>query len=112
MSDRIENLTTWWAEQAGEEIAKMGPKAVEYGAYDLTLVGAIMQDTMGLYRDVNLAELACWFYIFGKIGRVVGALRVGAAPSDDTILDIGIYSRMIQRIRQSGGWPDGETGPL
>jgi hypothetical protein len=90
----------------------MAPKAVEYSSYDLDLIGRITQDMTAADPGVSPAELACWWYLIGKVGRAVGVLRTGGRPSDDTILDLGIYARMIQRIRYCGGWPDGEEGPL
>lgn len=105
-------LAQWWRDVAEEEIDKVVPKAVEYSAHDLALLGEWMRDLIEPHRNegsapsvVADAELACWFYLAGKLGRAMGALREGRAPSDDTLEDIGIYCRMAQRIRQAGSWP-------
>lgn len=81
-------------------------KAVQYGANSMKELG---YDLGGLQqRDVSAEEaqeLACYFYIRGKMGRWKDAIMRGERPSDDTILDIGVYARMVQRIRDAGGWP-------
>lgn len=111
------NLESWWADKADEEIRPLVAKAQEYGgarrANDLIelgreLVQAGVVAPSGLSdesKDKFLAELGIWFYVSGKMARWRAAITEGRAVSDDTLVDIGIYIRMVQRIRAVGGWP-------
>jgi len=56
------------------------------------------------------AQAGVAFYIQGKVGRMLGALAQGRAPSGDTWLDTGVYARMAQRIQETGGWPGEAKG--
>ncbi|WKW85444.1 hypothetical protein SEA_MILANI_53 [Microbacterium phage Milani] len=106
-------LYQWWMQKAHDEIAPMVDKMVEYGgahrATDLTDLGRTLV-AAGVQNPVNglsgtYQELGCYFYIQGKIGRWTAAIKEGRPVSDDTLHDIGIYVRMVQRIRTVGGWP-------
>lgn len=104
--DPEEELRAWWFNKASSEIDATVPKAVEYGSTDLIDIGLMLARTMR--REVTeeeAAELGVFFYLIGKIARWQSAIERGERPSDDTLLDIGIYVRMAQRIRESGGWP-------
>lgn len=99
-------LAEWWRDQAEAEIAPTVDKAVEYGSTDLIDIGMMLGRTMG--RDIEeeeAAELGVFFYLIGKIARWQSAIQRGERPSDDTLFDIGVYVRMAQRIRKTGGWP-------
>lgn len=99
-------LYNWWVERAEGEADAVVPKAVEYGANSMIEVGRTMARLA--HRDVTdeeAIEMACMFYIAGKLGRWVDAVAEGKRPSDDTIYDIGIYTKMAQRNRDVGGWP-------
>lgn len=100
-------LAGWWREQSEAEIDMVVAKAIEYGANDLLEMGRTLAFMAGRANltDAQLAELGCVQYLVGKMARVTAAWAEGRAPSNDTYLDIGIYVRMIQRIRQAGGWP-------
>jgi hypothetical protein len=108
-------LGRWWVELAENDLAAVLPKAKEYSAYDLILVGRATGDMLGNQLttpdedgdgDRNAAEIACWFYILGKIGRAIGAIKEGRMPSRDTADDVRIYATMIARIKETGGWPN------
>ena len=43
--------------------------------------------------------------IVGKMARWTDAIRTGRRVSDDTLFDLGIYVRMVHRVRAVGGWP-------
>lgn len=102
-------LADWWRRLAEQEIADTVPKAIEYGATDLIDIGRVLARISGrTIDDAEAAELGCWFYLTGKMSRAVSALERGAQPSADTLKDIGIYVKMVQRIRSSGGWPGEE----
>lgn len=108
-------LYRWWMETAHNEIAPMVDKITEYGgsnrATDLTELGRIMVASgvkMPAHQgnvEPGYQELGCFFYLQGKFGRWVAAVKEGRPVSDDTLHDIGIYVRMVQRIRAVGGWP-------
>jgi len=104
-------LRTWWMDIAGAEIDLTVPKAVEYGSTDLIDIGIMLARTMRrTVTEEEAAELGVFFYLIGKIARWQSAIERGERPSDDTLLDIGVYVRMAQRIRHAGGWP-GVTSP-
>lgn len=107
-------LTRWWVGKAQEEASALVPKATEYGgahrASDLTQLGRTIAELMGYtgtgdFTEGQLQELACYFYIQGKLGRWQAALLEGRQVSDDTVHDIKVYTTMVQRIREKGGWP-------
>lgn len=105
-----ESLFRWWMDRATAEVQQVVPKAVEYGNNSLIDLG--YQLARYAHRTVSAEEaqeLGCWFYIVGKMGRWADALVDGTRVSDDTIHDISVYCRMVQRIRTTGSWP-GEVG--
>jgi hypothetical protein len=77
-----------------------------YGSADLEIMGrglaVIASDVEGV---VTYDELAIAAYILGKISRIFGALAQGHPPTDDTWHDIAVYTKMAQRIRETGSWP-------
>lgn len=109
----INKLTEWWTGLAESDMKATVPKAVEYGAYDLDIMGQAMvalADGMwtGATQEERLAigrEMACAFYLLGKTARIFSAFQRGERPSDDTWLDVTVYSVMARRIRQTGVWP-------
>lgn len=105
-------LRDWWFKVAHDEVERTVPKAVEYGSTDLLDIGTMLART--LRRDVSeeeAAELGVFFYLIGKVARWQSAIERGSRPSDDTLFDIGVYVRMVQRIRHSGGWPGTDDAP-
>ena len=99
-------LEQWWWDQATREISATIPKVEEYGSTDLVEIGRTMATNMGReVTDEEAAELGVYFYLIGKMARWTDAIRRKTRPSDDTLFDIGVYIRMTQRIRDSGGWP-------
>lgn len=104
-------LTEWWLEKAKAEIVGTVPKSVEYGSYDMQLIGSVLADlikwdTSKTERTEAVhVELGAFFYLLGKVGRMASALTRSELPSDDTYFDASVYSRMVQRAREAGGWP-------
>jgi hypothetical protein len=108
-------LADWWRMKAESEIGQTVAKATEYSG----LQGGLPLDMVDLgrawvlasnrstsdYTDAQLAEVGIWSYLVGKLGRWSSALRNGRMVSDDTLLDIAVYSRMASRIREAGQWP-------
>jgi len=101
------DLETWWMYTAVGEISAIMPKVKEYGATDLLWVGRQMAEATGrpAADDEEATELGIYWFILGKIARWHAAVTEGRRPSDDTIFDLGVYTRMAQRVRESGTWP-------
>lgn len=101
-----QDLTEWWLKQATDEARATVPKAIEYGSDDLMEMGRTLAQVTG--REMTpqeCAEFGIYWYVLGKMARWTAAVKDGRPVSDDTILDIGVYTKMVQRIRQEGGWP-------
>ncbi len=102
----VKDLTNWWHDLVEHEIKQTVPKAKEYGSRDLEDIGLAMARNMGR-EDVTraeAAELGVYFYVTGKMARWHSAVARGEKVSDDTLFDIGVYIKMVQRIRQAGAW--------
>lgn len=112
-------LVHWWVAMARDEISGMVSKMEEYGglnrATDLTELGQAL--TMvgvpggpptegGAVQEGWLQELGIYFYLRGKFARWGAAIKEGRPVSEDTLTDIAIYTRMVQRVRSHGGWPE------
>ena len=107
----MEELMRWWVKSAHDEIASMTAKMVEYGgggrAEDLLQIGHTLATTQGRkVTDEEATELGIYFYLVGKMARWTAAVVDHDRPSDDTLHDISIYTRMAQRARVAGGWPN------
>lgn len=105
-------LADWWRRLTNDDIAATLPKVAEYTAADLQIMGDTMRQWMpgGDTQPERWGiEMAIAFYLLGKIARAVAAYREGRVPSDDTLKDIRIYAVMMQRVRDTGGWPGQET---
>lgn len=111
---RAQKLAEWWRGQAESEIEQTVAKATEYSG----TLGGLPQDLVDLGRqiafvqrrehdfsDAELAEIGVWAYIQGKVNRWSSALRNGRMVSDDSLLDIGVYVRIAQHVRDTGEWP-------
>lgn len=123
--DAWAEIRGWWEQTAHDEVAQIIGKAQEYGgmhrASDLTDLGRSLVEAgvqygpvvarvngnpvYGVMTDAEAQELGVYFYLRGKFARWVAAIKEGRPVSDDTLHDIGVYIRMVQRIRATGGWP-------
>lgn len=114
----VGELRGWWEQTAHDEVAQLMSKMVEYGglsrATDLTEIGRHLTEVgvsegpllgNGAVQEGWLQELGIYFYLVGKFARWSAAIQEGRPVSDDTLLDIGTYVRMAQRVRAVGGWP-------
>lgn len=102
---RAEALTTWWMELAEKEISTLAPKAIEYGAADLQVMGVALKLLLpNQAQNVDPQELAIAFYALGKVARLFGAYAQGEKPSDDCWYDLKVYAGMAQRVRETGVW--------
>lgn len=110
--EQAEDLAKWWVQVSEDEIMRTVPKSIEYGSADLKLMGDAMllllpQMAEGLTveeRSQVGQELGIAFYVLGKVARLFGAYEQGRLPSDDTWFDLGIYPKMVRRIREVGEW--------
>ena len=101
----MREVESWWMNQALHEAKVMVPRAAEYGAKDLELMGVGMHMMMpDVHPDVPHEELAIAFYVLGKVARLIGAYEEGHVPKDDTWDDLAIYSRMAKYVREHGKW--------
>lgn len=100
-------LNDWWMDVSLSEADATVPKAVEYSSIDLTEYGRTLAMVMGRgnVSDEEATEIGIWGYLVGKIARWTGAIKEGRRPSEDTLLDISVYTKMAQRNRAVGGWP-------
>lgn len=116
-NDAASELEGWWREKAMDEIMRTVPKAIEYGAGDLEEIGRQLVAAGVKEPEFETAigdkrwheELGVYFYMTGKMARWRSAIERGEFVSDDTLFDIGVYVRMVQRIRDAGGWPGVEV---
>jgi hypothetical protein len=103
-----DQLRDWWLKTAEVEIARTAPKAVEYSSIDLIEYGrtlAVVVMGRPNISEEEATEIGIWGYLVGKVARWSGAIKDNRRPSDDTLLDISIYTKMAQRNREVGGWP-------
>lgn len=109
---QIKDLTDWWIATADSDIRTVAPKAVEYGAADLEVMGTAMQHLypgMGQIRDLSERraiglEMAIAFYALGKVARLFGAFEQGRVPNLDSWYDLAIYTGMARKVRETGSW--------
>ncbi|MEM3008298.1 MAG: hypothetical protein QXU32_02505 [Nitrososphaerales archaeon] len=114
MDARIKNLQSWWIKTATNDFEYMLPKVSEYGgsgqgSADLRIMGDNLAALMGWEREhideSTLQELAIWFYVQGKIGRLISDYQQRRPGKADTWHDITVYSMMARRLQETGEWP-------
>ena len=103
-------LEQWWEDKTRAEIEGVVPKAIEYSSSDLEDLGRQWGAAIGwgpeLLADRSmLTQLGIVMYAQGKLARIWGALREGRSPSDDSVFDLAVYTKMMQRAREFGSWP-------
>lgn len=102
-----DQLRDWWLDKANLEVSSVVPKAIEYGSTDLAEIGHTMGRMIGRFNmnEEEATDVGIFFYVTGKLARWEAAIKDGRRVSADTLLDIGIYTRMAQRNQDVGGWP-------
>jgi hypothetical protein len=109
-----DELAWWWMKTSWEDFVAGAPKVDEYGAHDLEIMGAVLvllayKDKITVLTEAQAApigtELACWFYVLGKVARLVSDYMAKRSGKDDTWHDITYYSMMARRIKEVGTWP-------
>lgn len=110
-SNGIESpLVHWWIHNAFSEAIATAPKAEEYGSAELAEAGHVLSSLLAIpierpTSDAAAMETQIFQYVLGKIGRWTAAMRRGDRVSDDTLFDIGVYVKMVRKIRETGEWP-------
>jgi hypothetical protein len=112
LADQLSEIIAWWEQVARADANRTIPKALEYGASDLDMMGTAMLGMAGHQWDAAPAderrqigqEMAALFYLQGKVARAISALQQGRLASADTLFDITVYSMMLRRMRDFGSW--------
>lgn len=111
LPDAAMDLLPWWLQTAAADLQKTMPKVDEYGGQsgsaDLELVGDNIAKLMG-WVDVPsavLQEVGCWFYLQGKVARMVSNYQQQQPAKPDTLHDTTVYSMMMRRLQEEGRWP-------
>lgn len=108
--EHFEELLTWWRTESELDAQKTIPKAIEYGSIDLNIIGYALGECIPALQaqrregSTEAAEMGIAFYLLGKIARMVSAYSEGQRPSDDTWMDVTVYSMMGRRVRDRGSW--------
>jgi hypothetical protein len=110
--ERESNLLSWWIATAVADFDRTVPKALEYGgssegSADLQLIGENLATLLGMHEatDAVKQELACWFYMQGKVARLVSDYQQHRPGKPDSWFDAQIYAVMARRIQETGNWP-------
>lgn len=106
------DLVEWWLSTAMNDLLQATPKAAEYGgagegSADLRLIGDNLAELLGM-RDAGDAvkqELGAWFYMQGKVARLVSDYQQHKPGKPDTWHDATVYSMMARRLQETGRWP-------
>ena len=100
------SVEEWWRLTSENDLQDALVKLGEYGSHDLTEIGRAMAQVAGWegLTDAELGELGVFFYLQGKVARMVEAFAERRWPSDDTWKDTGTYVTMARRIRDAGVW--------
>jgi hypothetical protein len=108
LDERWWPLVTWWVAQGLDDLGESGiPKTDEYGAHDLEVMGRTLA-LLAWQSDAGLPvamEIAVWFYVLGKVSRLLSDYMAQRAGRPDTWHDITVYSMMARRIQETGRWP-------
>lgn len=112
VSPETESLTAWWLMTSARDLWAQTPKMHEYGgkgggSSDLTVMG----DALGEFSDMHDApdaikqEMSIWFYVLGKVSRLISDYKQKRQGKADTWHDITVYSMIARRIQEHGRWP-------
>lgn len=112
LEPRSQELLEWWMHTAFEDFMATVPKMIEYGgttegSADLQLIGENLATLLDQHdsTDAVKQEMGCWFYLQGKIARLVTDYKQKRAGKSDTWFDASIYTMMARRIQERGQWP-------
>ncbi len=100
------DLWDWWVKTVSDDFQGAVPKAEEYGAHDLEMIGWVLGFLPAERLDDTVAaEMGCWFYVLGKVMRLFADYKANRPGKADTWHDIVVYAMMARRIQYAGGWP-------
>lgn len=106
------DLVSWWFQTATQDLVAALPKVEEYGgshqgSADLEVMGDALAVFAGMKGGTSAVfqEMACWFYVLGKVSRLISDYRAGRSGKADTWHDISVYSMMARRLQECGRWP-------
>jgi hypothetical protein len=105
-----QEMLKWWDAYMHQCGVATVPKAISYGSEDLKIMGASMASLLRIEGDdqeraIRGQQAAIAFYMLGKIGRIISALRDGTPIPPDHEYDLLVYAAMLRRIRENGSWP-------
>lgn len=101
-------LMAWWLNTSLCDFQAGAPKVDEYGAHDLEVMGFAMGLLAWKKPKVALpvaVELSVWFYVLGKVARLLSDYMAERPGKGDTWHDITYYSMMARRVQETGRWP-------
>lgn len=111
-SEKERDLAVWWLSTVCQDFEATVPKMLEYGGHqegsaDLQLIGENLATLLGMHDapDAVKQELGCWFYMQGKVARLVSDYQQHRPGKKDTWFDACIYAMMSRRIQEVGRWP-------
>lgn len=104
-----ESRIAYWYNQQNDADRNMAlSKRRDYGSADLVLMAAGMrilaESDAWTPTDKQAMEMALGFYQLGKVARKFGAWAQGKDPNIDSDVDLGVYSMMARRVRETGEW--------
>lgn len=108
LSEDQRDLLAWWIKVACDDFAGGAPKVDEYGAHDLEVMGFALGLLAWKKPKVALpvaVELSIWFYVLGKVARLLSDYMAQRSGKADTWHDITFYSMMARRVQETGRWP-------
>lgn len=111
--DEIQLVKEWWMAKSEADFERAIRGLSEYGSSDLDAMGDVLV-RMGMAgngeRGWNVVSTrigsvgAIGFYVLGKVTRWLGATKAGELPSNDTLLDVTVYSMMARFVVEHGAW--------
>jgi len=112
-NERQAELMIWWLKTAYEDFVRTVPKIDEYGgtmnigSADLILIGENLAVLLGMHNasDAVKQELGVWFYMQGKVARLVSNYHKQEPGKADSWFDATIYCMMARRLQEVGRWP-------
>ena len=109
-------LMEWWLGTAYEDCLASVPKIKEYGASgeshddgssDLRVIGTNLAELIGWKNsdDAVCQEMGAWFYLQGKVARLINDYRCRRHGKADSWHDATVYTMMARRLQSKKNWP-------
>lgn len=104
-------MRTWWMAHAAADVERALRGLREYSSSDLAIMGDAMRQVgavpnRALFRDDTRFGVlsSIGFYVLGKVARWLGSLGQGTMVSQDTLLDVVVYTMMARFVQEHGEW--------